>query len=357
MSSVSANFVLTRGAFSLGIDHVFPAKTVTAVIGPNGSGKTTLLQALAGFVTPQNGHITAGNAKWVTSGSRPHMAVPPHLRSAALLPQSPSLFRHLTAAQNVLFGPKSQKQPGQAATLEYWLSQFQLEDFADRFPAELSGGQQQRVALARAFAAAPRLLLLDEPTASLDVGAAAQFRLVLKGQLFHSPVTTVLVTHSPADVLHLADRVLVLENGSVSADMAVRDFWEAPPPGFAAEFVGTNSLTAILQSRSASGATVVCEGELRLSADHSGALSDEVTLSVSPSHIHVQTERDERPTRENQWDTRVVSVNPVTDGFMVGLQLPPNLYAKITPEQFWERNISVGDQVRVTVPREAIRLR
>lgn len=213
---------------------------VLAVLGPNGAGKSTLLSLVAGLLRPDAGRIEL-NGRVLTDTTK-GIAVPPHRREVALLSQQPLLFPHLSAAQNVAFGPRSAGVGRRAAQAEAlrWLDAVGARDLADRRPHQLSGGQAQRVAVARALAAAPELLLLDEPMAALDVGAAPAVRALLRRILRTGDRTAVLVTHDLLDALALADRVVVVEGGRVVEEGAAHQVLAHPRGVFAARLAGVN---------------------------------------------------------------------------------------------------------------------
>jgi len=186
---------------------------VTAVTGLSGSGKSTLLRILAGLQTVQNGRIRCGSELWVDTSR--HLSLPPQARRVGWSAQHPALFPHLSVARNITLGIAHWTPPRQAARLTELLSALELHHLCDHLPAQLSGGQLQRVALARCLAPQPRLLLLDEPLASLDGPSRRQVRLALQTLLARWPVQTLLVTHHPQDIDHLADLVVVIEAGRV----------------------------------------------------------------------------------------------------------------------------------------------
>ncbi len=227
----------------LDVDFSVAPGEVVAVLGPNGAGKSTVLEVVAGLVAPDGGHVRlAGKALTdVASG----VAVPPHRREISLLAQDPLLFPHLTAAANVAFGPRSRGgRAWSAAVARRWLGAVDAAALAERRPGELSGGQAQRVALARALAVEPRVLLLDEPMAALDVTAAPAMRTLLRRVLrqprdSHAP-STILVTHDIVDALTLADRVVVLEAGRIVEQGPVAAVLSRPRSAFAARIAGVN---------------------------------------------------------------------------------------------------------------------
>src|SRR6201998_3786677 len=147
--------------------------TLFALLGPSGCGKTTLLRMIAGFETPERGHILIDGVD-VT-------ALPPYARPVNMMFQSYALFPHMDVAGNIAFGLRQERidRRRRAARVEEMLTLVQMSDYARRRPYELSGGQRQRVALVRALAKMPKLLLLDEPLAALDRRVGGQTRLGL----------------------------------------------------------------------------------------------------------------------------------------------------------------------------------
>ncbi|RNL80821.1 sulfate/molybdate ABC transporter ATP-binding protein [Nocardioides marmorisolisilvae] len=224
------------------VDASFEINTgqTVALLGENGAGKSTLLAVAAGLLRPERGRVVLDGQPLLDTDNG--VDLPPHRRGVALLSQDPLLFPHLTVLDNVAFGPRSRGVPRRDAQqqAEHWLSQVGALDLAGRKPGGLSGGQAQRVAIARALAADPRLLLLDEPMASLDVEVTPALRQTLRGVL--ADRTAVIVTHDVLDALLLADRVVVLENGRIVEDGDTRVVLTRPRSRFAARLAGVNLL-------------------------------------------------------------------------------------------------------------------
>jgi ABC-type sulfate/molybdate transport systems ATPase subunit len=183
------------------------AGETVALTGPNGAGKSTALGMIAGTVPVSSGSIVIGG--------RDAAGLPPHRRRVTLLAQDPLLFPHLSAVDNVAFGPRARGFSRAEAenTALRWLDAVGLADLAQRKPRRLSGGQAQRVAVARALAIEPDVVLLDEPLRALDADVAPAVRELLRTVL--ADVTTVLVSHDPADLEALADREVRMAAGRV----------------------------------------------------------------------------------------------------------------------------------------------
>lgn len=227
--------VLAR-RFDVTVD--LPAGCVTAVVGPNGAGKSTVVQLISGQLLPDSGTVEIDGRVVAQEGS----GLPAHRRTIALLHQRPLLFPHLDVLDNVAFGVRAR---GASARTARQRAHAELEavgaaDFAARRTSALSGGEAQRVALARALATDPTVVLLDEPFASLDVATAASMRQLLSARLPRSGATVVLVTHDPLDVWALADRLIALEEGRMTAAGEVADLLGRPRTGFLADLSGTN---------------------------------------------------------------------------------------------------------------------
>lgn len=222
------------------LDVTVPAGTV-ALLGANGSGKSTVLEAIAGLIQPDAGELAIDDHTLFRS-EPPRIALPPHRRGVGLLTQDPALFPHLDVLANAAFGPRSHGVTKDEAnrTARRMLELVGAAALAGRRATALSGGQAQRVALARALAVSPRLLLLDEPLAAVDVEARDEVRAALRVALAHTP--TVLVTHDISDALRLADHAIVLQDGRVIQHGATAEVLARPRSPFLARLAGLNLL-------------------------------------------------------------------------------------------------------------------
>jgi thiamine transport system ATP-binding protein len=204
---------------------------VLAVLGPSGCGKSTLLRAVAGL-EPATGHV-----RW---HDQDLSATPTHRRGFALMFQDGQLFPQLTVARNVGYPLRIRRTPRAAtsARVTDLLDLVGLSGFADRLPTTLSGGERQRVALARALAAAPRLLLLDEPLSALDAGLRQRLAEDLRRILVESGTTAVMVTHDHEEAFAVADDLAVMRAGRIVQSGPIADVWRAPADPETALFLG-----------------------------------------------------------------------------------------------------------------------
>jgi molybdate transport system ATP-binding protein len=248
VTGLSARLVVRRPAFELRLDLEVGAGEVVALVGPNGAGKSTALRALAGLLPLADGFLDLDGRRLAEPAEGVH--VPAHARGVGVVFQDYLLFPHLSVLDNVAFGPRSTGQRTGPARLlaRRWLTEVGALELADRRPGALSGGQAQRVALARALAAEPRLLLLDEPLAALDVRAAPVLRQVLRRVL--ADRAAIIVTHDLLDALVLADRVVVIDAGRVVESGPTADVIRHPRTPFTARIAGLNLIRGSAQDHS-----------------------------------------------------------------------------------------------------------
>jgi putative spermidine/putrescine transport system ATP-binding protein len=246
------------------------------LLGPSGCGKTTTLRMIAGFIEPTAGQVRLGGID-VT-------VLPPWKRNAGMVFQSYALFPHLTVAQNVAFGLEMRKIPRAEIDkrVEETLALVRLEGYGGRLPRQLSGGQQQRVALARALAIHPDVLLLDEPLSNLDAKLRQEVRVEIRELQQRMGLTTVMVTHDQEEALTMADRLVVMNEGSVRQVGSQRDLYERPADRFVAGFVGRSTfldgtVEAPGRFRTDGGLSLVC----------AGGIPGKASLSLRPERLEI----------------------------------------------------------------------
>jgi molybdate transport system ATP-binding protein len=230
---------------------------VMVLFGPSGSGKTTILRCLAGLDRPQEGFIRFDDEVWFDAATA--INLPPQRRRLAYVSQDYALFPHLTVEQNIRFGMDA-TQRRTRDRVDTILRTVHLEGMAGRLPAQLSGGERQRVALARALARDPRLILMDEPLASLDLPLRDPMRQELR-QFFRSiDVPSVVVTHDRIDALTLGDRMAVLAGGYIRQVGRIDEVFTRPVDLAVAEAVGVETVVPGNVVEGVSGLTTVGVG-------------------------------------------------------------------------------------------------
>lgn len=344
MSALEARLTVRRGNFTLDLPLRAGAGEVVALLGPNGAGKTTALRALAGLLPLEEGHIHL-------DGEPVHL-LPPERRPVGVVFQDHLLFPHLSALENVAFGPRCRGMPRRAARehAAAWLERVGLGDHLAAKPRALSGGQAQRVALARALAVEPRLLLLDEPMAALDVRTRPEIRALLRRHLADFPGVTVLVTHDPLEAMALADRLVVVEEGHPVQEGAPAEIARRPRTGYIARLVGLN-----LHRGRADGRTVVLDasrGAEPLRLHLAEPAQGEVFVAFPPSAVRVH--RAPPQGAGNRWPARVEAVEWQGDRVRVELEGPVQVAADIPPEAVAEAALTEGEEVWATLPAGAL---
>ncbi len=213
MNELLAQIRTRLGAFELDVELSAPAQGVTALFGRSGSGKTSLLRCIAGLQRAPGSRVQCGDEIWQQDA----LFVPPHRRAIGYVFQEPSLFAHLTVRGNLEYGWKRVRPDERRVRFEEVVAWLGLEALLDRRPNQLSGGQRQRVAIGRALLTSPRLLLMDEPLASLDLESKGEILPYLERLFAELKMPVLYVSHAPAEVMRLAQRLILLEEGKVRA--------------------------------------------------------------------------------------------------------------------------------------------
>lgn len=212
MAGIDARFRLDWPRFSLDVDLALPGRGVTALFGHSGSGKTTLLRCIAGLERAAQGRLVVDGAVWQDA----KCWLPVHKRPIGYVFQEASLFAHLSVIGNLRYGLR-RTGAAQPLSLDHAIALLGIDHVLDRKPDRLSGGERQRVAIARALAVGPRLLLMDEPLAALDLKRKQEIVPYLERLHDTLDIPVLYVSHSPDEVARLADHLVVMEEGRVRA--------------------------------------------------------------------------------------------------------------------------------------------
>lgn len=282
--------------------RVEPGEFLT-LLGPSGSGKTTALNILAGFLQADAGDVLIGD-RIVTT-------LPTERRNVGMVFQNYSLFPHMNVFENVAF-PLRMRHAARAdirRRVANALALVHLEDHESRMPNQLSGGQQQRVAFARAIVFEPRVLLMDEPLAALDLKLREAMQLEIKHYQGQIGCTVVYVTHDQGEALTLSDRIVVMSQGRIRQVGSPQDIYDYPASRFVAEFIGqTNILTA--QRTAAPGPVHLVLDELALTIP---APRGAPAGAANSWYVSV---RPEKLVRTEDGDARLATFQATVDEFL-----------------------------------------
>ncbi|WP_153145873.1 molybdenum ABC transporter ATP-binding protein [Dechloromonas sp. H13] len=218
---IRARFRVDRGEFTLDVDLALPGRGVSALFGHSGSGKTTCLRALAGLERAAAGYVAVGDEVWQDESRG--LFVPPHRRALGVVFQEASLFPHLSVRGNMEFGQKRASTATNGFRLPAIAELLGIAHLLDRAPSQLSGGERQRVAIARALLAAPRILLMDEPLAALDLKRKLEILPYLERLHRELAIPVIYVSHAPDEVARLADHLVLLDAGRVVASGPLKE--------------------------------------------------------------------------------------------------------------------------------------
>ena len=220
-SGITASFRRKFSGFSLDVSLAVPGRGVTAIFGPSGSGKTSLLRSIAGLERAGSGYLMVSGEVWQDDSAGTFMPV--HQRPLGYVFQEASLFAHLDVRGNLDFGLRRVPVSQRRVSLEQAIELLGLQALMQRMPESLSGGERQRVAIARALATSPRLLLMDEPLASLDIARKAEILPYLERLHDELDMPVLYVSHAPDEVARLADHLVLMDAGRVTASGPTRE--------------------------------------------------------------------------------------------------------------------------------------
>jgi molybdate transport system ATP-binding protein len=345
VAELSADLCVQRSDFALKIGLEIGAGEVVALLGPNGAGKSTALRALAGLLRMTSGQITIGEQLMADAASGVHRA--PHERPIGVVFQDYLLFPHLSVLDNVAFGPLvgGLAKPDAQRRAALLLARVGIADLAKSKPSAISGGQAQRVALARALATEPRLLLLDEPLAALDAKTRLLVRTEVRRHLADFPGATLLVTHDPIDAAVLADRLVVIEGGTVVQEGSPQEVARRPRTDYVARLVGLN----LLAGRGHGHRVLLSSGG---SVELAESALGEVYVAFRPAAVSLFLHRPDGSPR-NLWAGRIAALEPHGEGVRVEIGDVPDrssrILAEITPSAVADLELRPGSEVWAAV--------
>ena len=330
--------------------------SVTVLFGPSGAGKTTVLRAVAGLDRPDAGHVRFAGEPWFDAAAG--IDQPPRRRGAGVVFQEPALFPHLSVEANVGYGLFRLPRAARAARVREAAARVGVEALLARRPGALSGGQRQRVALARALAPSPRLLLLDEPLASLDAPSREELRRDLRGVLASAGIPALLVTHDREEALALGDWLVVLAEGGVRQAGPVDEVFSRPIDALVARAVGAENVLAAEVRAEDGGLVTVAVGAALLTAVRGAEaeIRGRVLACIRAEEVILEPAGGAPTSARNRLAARVQALEPRGPLVRVTLECGFPLVALVTRRSVEELGLAPGREVLALVKAPAVRL-
>ena len=337
-----------QGNFELGeISFCVQDGEIYAILGPSGAGKTTLLDCIAGFRMPHSGKILLDGVDitWL----------PPERRNIAYIPQTPSLFPHMTVADNIAYGLRVRgfgREETRKAVRELALS-LGIEGILKRYPGEISGGEMQRVALARALIVRPKLLLMDEPLTHLDVPLRRELRMEIRRIIKRWGVATIYVTHDQAEAFTIADRMAIMRSGKIVEEGTPMSLLLGPRSIFSAQFLGFENVFR---------GKATCLGEHTSLVDVNGVgfvvlgrHSGDICIGFRPEDVSIFLDRPKSSIR-NIFRGKIAEI--VVEGPIARILIDVGIriVAAITTASMRELGLGGGSEVYVGIKSTSIRV-
>lgn len=352
--------------FTLDVKLDLPGRGVTGIFGPSGSGKTTLLRCIAGLQSCDNGSLSVNGEPWQFAHN-PRKTLAVHRRPLGFVFQQPSLFPHLSAEQNLTFARKRAWQKVSPAEYDQIIALMGIEHLLRQYPAALSGGEQQRIAIARALLVKPRLLLMDEPLASLDQMRKREILPYL--EKLHRALDTpiIYVSHSVEEIARLADHLLLMDSGKIQRQGPAASVLSRTD--FPVQL--GDDLGVLIQARIAERnsewhlARAEFDGGHLWLRDSGEAAGEFIRVRILARDISLTLNEDTRSSILNRLPVKVQEISADRDPAMVLLRLQPSgdqatvhgeshLIARITRRSLQELAITEGSELWAQIKSVAI---
>ncbi|HSH98289.1 MAG: molybdenum ABC transporter ATP-binding protein [Methylophilaceae bacterium] len=355
MAVIDIDLKFERPAFKLhakfSSDHL-----ATGLFGPSGSGKSTLLSLLAGLICPQDGHFILDGVPLIDCSQGIHVAA--HQRRIGMVFQESRLFPHLSVKANLSYGLKLLAEKDQRFTMQKIVDLLEIGELLTQKPDQLSGGQKQRVALGRALLTSPRLLLLDEPLAALDVRLRNQILPFLRRVKEETAIPMLYVSHSIDETLFLTQQLAIIEEGEIVASGDFHDVMHDRRALNLAQSLGLDNLlhARLIENHAALGYGLAQCGDHTIVIPHGGhQVGDEIAIAFSSSNVALSTQRLAHVTIQNQLRGVVASIEVIDYRTLVSVDVGFKLVAEVSAKSVEALGLTMGSEVYCLVKTQAIR--
>jgi len=348
---------LPRPGFSLDVELSLPARGITGILGPSGSGKTTLLRCMAGLERGADGRLEVGGETWEDTAAS--LSLPVHRRRVGYVFQEPRLFRHLDVRRNLDYALRRRDAGTDEVEEARIVDMLGIAHLLSRRVGDLSGGEAQRVAIARALLRAPRLVLMDEPLASLDRRRRDDVMPFLDRMHADLELPIIYVSHSIDEICRLCDHLVVLDDGRVVSSGELQAVLTDPGVGsLQGEDAGVVVETRVLSYSAEDELTELAfaGGELRVAGRHGNA-GERLRLRVRASDISLCRERPAATSILNIVPVEVEALDAGSGGtVLVRVAVAGDrLLARVTRRSVRELAIAPGDRLYAQIKSVSIR--
>ncbi len=307
---------MSYSEFTLDVDLMIPAKGITAIFGPSGSGKTSLLRAIAGLHPKElykngQGHIQFGDQIWQSDT----VFLPTYKRPIGYVFQESSLFEHLSIQQNLDYGQKRIKNPLPPHERDHIIDLLGISHLLTRPADKLSGGERQRVAIARALLLRPRLLLMDEPMASLDFARKSEILRFLERLKTELKIPLLYISHNAAEVTRLADHLIILDQGKIQQQGPIQDILASHKIlNSMSDEPFTLLFGTVMTARTEHNLTEVDLGDALIRMPHHEVKEQaEIRLHLYAKDVSITLSRPEQTSVLNIFDCQIDTIEPPTE--------------------------------------------
>ena len=356
MDELQVRLHIDRGAFRLDVDLRLPGRGITALFGPSGSGKTTCLRAIAGLEHVNDAYVAIGTEVW--QDEQNSIFVPTHRRALGYVFQEASLFPHLSVRANLEFGMKRVPRSERRFEPEAVARLFGIWELLERRPDKLSGGERQRVAIARALLASPRLLLMDEPLAALDLRRKQEILPYLERMHDALSIPIIYVSHAPDEVARLADHLVLLDAGRALASGPLGETLARAdlPPSFADD-AGVVLDTVLEGHEDDALSRLRFDGGVLYVGQRPEAIGSHLRCRIHARDVSLALARPHGTSIVNLLPARVTATAPTATPGHVLVQLrmgPTPLLARVTERSRRELDIVPGRELWVQIKGVAL---
>ena len=349
-----AEYRLNREQFELDVSLEIPLVGITGVFGASGAGKTTLLRCIAGLECATTANLIVAGEDWEVTGHRR----PIHEREIGYVFQEPRLFDHLNVRSNLNYGKQRSNPNDNALAFDRVIDLLGLEPLLERGTRELSGGEAQRIAIGRALLRAPRLILMDEPLASLDVGRREEILPFL--DRLHAELATpiIYVSHNIEEVCRLCDHLIVMDKGRIAANGELQSVLASIDiPAISGAIAGAVIFAEVTNYDDTYDLTTmrISGGELRVPGQH-GDRGTRMRLRVRANDVSLCREVPQRTTILNVLPARIDEIQP-SHGASQLLRLDvgdEKLLARVTRRSCEELKLRAGESVFAQIKAVAV---